>query len=91
MAATRRWLRVEVLLAEWLVLLMIDMALPFGVSAGEERRKTPREERAGFATAPAHRGFVMCVLRAGLRACEGQGCVMPCRQVSPSHALAQWI
>jgi hypothetical protein len=34
MAATRRWLRVEVVLAEWLVLLMIDMALPSGVSAG---------------------------------------------------------
>ena len=32
MAAVRRWLRVEVLLAECEVLLMIDMARPFQVS-----------------------------------------------------------
>lgn len=32
MAAVRRWLKVEVLLAECEVLLMIDMARPFQVS-----------------------------------------------------------
>jgi hypothetical protein len=35
-AAVRRWLKVEVVLAVLLaVLLMIDMALPSGLSAGE--------------------------------------------------------
>jgi hypothetical protein len=36
-AAVRRWLRVVVVLAVllWSVLLMIDMALPSGLSAGE--------------------------------------------------------
>jgi len=35
-AAVRRWLKVVVVLAVlWSVLLMIDMALPSGLSAGE--------------------------------------------------------
>jgi hypothetical protein len=99
MAAVRRWLRVVVLLVVvlWPVLLMIDMALPSVLSAGNGSACKPcTSERAEVRTAPAHRGFVISDVRftlcwpvSGLTRGAGYRLNL---QASPSHAaLAQWI
>jgi hypothetical protein len=62
MAAVIRWVKVEVVLAlVCSALLVIDMAFPSGLSAGNKGACKTRHERArkGVQTAPAHRGFVV--------------------------------
>jgi hypothetical protein len=100
-AAVRRCVRVVVALAEllWPVLLMIDMAFPCGLSAGNQKRmqKSARSGAQRFEQRPPTAGLsfsdgvftLCCGPVSGLTRGAGIGLIL---QASPSHAFsAQWI